>query len=148
MRQSHCHILSHDMLHHCLSSNNSLENEQQQRGGTHSTMQKCEECAADSSRVHYFKSDYIIQLIAFQWNSLVCMVHQTIPFLWRWVWLIRMTPPLFPVTVGNCLFPSVHLFINFVPRPAPHFICIYNYTRVTAFLFCGNYCRTGFNCVV
>ena len=99
-------------------------------------------------RVHYFKSDYIIPLIGFQWGSLVCMVHQKIPFMWRWVWLTRMTPPLFPVTVGNCLFPSVHPFINFVPRPTPYFICIYNYTHVTAFLFCGNYRRTGFNCVV
>ena len=80
VRQWHYHILSYDMLHHCLSSNNSLENEQQQRGGTRSTMWNCEECVADNSRVHYFKSGYVIQLIAFQWDSLVCMVHQTVLF--------------------------------------------------------------------
>ena len=70
-------------------------------------MQKCEECAADSSRVHYFKSDYIIQLIAFQWGSLVCMVHQTIPFLWRWVWLTTLVSGnSWKLPVSKC--PSFH----------------------------------------
>ena len=37
--QSHCSILSHDALHHCLSSNSSLENGEGELGH-HSLLQK------------------------------------------------------------------------------------------------------------
>jgi len=78
--QSRCSILSHDTLHHCLNSNSSLENSEREirhlsrycrnyrntsrivfRGRAYST--------TGNSRVHYLKSGYVIQLIAFRWDK-------------------------------------------------------------------------------
>ena len=74
--------LQYDTLHHCFSSSSSLENGKRELGH----LCYCRNCkntstillrehaypATGNSRVHYLKSDYIIQLIAFWWNT-ACM---------------------------------------------------------------------------
>ena len=78
--QSCCSILSHDTLHHCLSSNSSLENSEREQGhlshyysNRKNTLRivfrERAYSATGNSRVHYLKSGYIIQLIAFRWDK-------------------------------------------------------------------------------
>ena len=105
--QSDCSILSHDALRHCLSSNSSLQNGEHELGHLFRCCRSCKNTstillreraysATGNSRVHYLKSGYVIQLIAFRWDtacirsspidsregypSLLSMVHQTLPF--------------------------------------------------------------------
>ena len=77
--QSHCSILSHDALRHCLSNNSSLENGERELGHffrycrsfkNTSTilLGEREYSATGNSRVHFSKSGYVIQLIAFRWD--------------------------------------------------------------------------------
>ena len=93
--QSRCSILSHDPLHHYLSSNDSLENSERELGYLFCYYRSCKntltvllgECAhfaTGISRVHYLNCGYVIQLIAFQWDTLRYAVHQTLP------WLVRL----------------------------------------------------------
>ena len=81
--QSHCSILSHDVLHHYLSSNSCLENDERELRRLFCYCRSCKNTSTvllrkhtysttGISRVHYLKSDYIIQLIVFQWDR-VCM---------------------------------------------------------------------------
>ena len=77
--QSRCTILSHDTLHHCLSSTSNLENSERELGH----LRYCRNCkntstvllrehafsTTSNSREHYFKSGYIIKLIAFRWDT-------------------------------------------------------------------------------
>ena len=85
--QSRCSILSHDALHHCLSSNNSLENGERELGHLFHYCRSCKNSSTillreraysttGNSRVHYLKTDYIIQLIAFRWNMAYKQVSQ------------------------------------------------------------------------
>ena len=75
--QSCCSILSHDTLHHCLSSNSSLEREQGHLSRYYSNRKNTSRIvfreraysATGNSRVHYLKSGYVIQLIAFRWDK-------------------------------------------------------------------------------
>ena len=75
-----CSILSHDTLHHCLSSNNSLENSEREQGHlsryysnrkntSRIVFRERAYSATGNSRVHYLKSGYVIQLIAFRWDK-------------------------------------------------------------------------------
>ena len=70
--QSHCSILSHDALRHCLSSNSSLENGERELGHLFHYCRSCKNTstillgeraysATGNSRVYYLKSGYIIQ---------------------------------------------------------------------------------------
>ena len=100
--QSHCSILSHDTLHHCLSSNSSLENGKRELGHLFCYCRSCKntltvllkECAfpaTGNSRVHYLKSDYIIQLIAFRLDT--AYIHSSPDpsyILQKCVWLARL----------------------------------------------------------
>ena len=87
--QSRCSILSHDALHNCFSSNSSLENSERELGHFSRYYRNCKNTsrivfreraypATGNSRVHYLKSGYVIQLIAFWWDK---AVHQTLPSL-------------------------------------------------------------------
>ena len=78
--QSRCSILSHDALHHCFSSNRSLENSEREPGHLSRYYRNCKNTsrivfrkhaypATGNSRVHYLKSSYVIQLIAFRWDK-------------------------------------------------------------------------------
>ena len=78
--QSRCSILSHDALHHCFSSNNNLENSKREPGHLSRYYRNCKNTsrivfreraysATGNSRVHYLKSGYVIQLIAFRWDK-------------------------------------------------------------------------------
>ena len=78
--QSSCGILSHDTLHHCLSSNSSLENSEREQGHlsryysnrkntSRIVFRERAYSATGNSRVHYLKSGYVIQLIAFWWDK-------------------------------------------------------------------------------
>ena len=78
--QSRCSILSHDTLHHCFSSDNSLENSERELGHLSRYYRNCKSTsrivfrertypATGNSRVHYLKSGYVIQLIAFWWDK-------------------------------------------------------------------------------
>ena len=104
MVQSCCSILSHDALHHCLSSNSSLENSKIKLGQlfcycrNHKNtstilLRYCAYSATGNSRVHYLKSGYVIQPIAFQWDA-ACMGSLPDPshffFLQKWVWLVKL----------------------------------------------------------
>ena len=77
--QSHCSILSHDTLHHHLSSNSCLENDNRELGHLFRYCRNCKNTstilreergysATGNSRVHYLKSGYVIKLIAFWWD--------------------------------------------------------------------------------
>ena len=76
--QSRCSILSHDTLHHCLSSNSSHENGERELGHLFATavavkaltilLRERAIFSTGNSRVPCLKSDYIIQLIAFRWD--------------------------------------------------------------------------------
>ena len=78
--QSCCSIWSHDTLHHCLSSNSSLENSEREQGHlsryysnrkntSRIVFRERAYSATGNSRVHYLKSGYVIQLIAFRWDK-------------------------------------------------------------------------------
>ena len=78
--QSHCSILSHDALRHYLSSNSSLENGERELGHLFRYCRSCKNTstillgeraysATGNSRVYYLKSGYVIQLIAFRWDT-------------------------------------------------------------------------------
>ena len=78
--QSCCSILSHDTLHHCLSSNSSLENSEREQGHLSRYCRNCKNTsrivirehaysATGNSGAHYLKSGYVIQLIAFRWDT-------------------------------------------------------------------------------
>ena len=78
--QSRCSILSHDALHHCFSSNSNLENSKREPGHLSRYYRNCKNTwrivfreraypATGNSRVHYLKSGYVIQLIAFRWDK-------------------------------------------------------------------------------
>ena len=100
--QSHCSILSHDALRHCLSSNSSLENGERKLGHLFCYCRSCKNTstillreraysATGNSRVDYFKSGYIIQLIAFRWDT-ACIHRSPDPssLLQKWVGLARL----------------------------------------------------------
>ena len=89
--QSRCSILSHDALHHCFSSNSSLENSERDPKHLSRYYRNCKNTsrivfrerayrATGNSRVHYLKSSYIIQLIAFRWDK-ACMRSSPDPSL-------------------------------------------------------------------
>ena len=89
--QSCCSILSHDTSHHCLSSNSSLENSKREQGHlsryysnrkntSRIVFRERAYSATCNSRVHYLKSGYIIQLIAFQWDK-ACICSSPDPSL-------------------------------------------------------------------
>ena len=78
--QSDCSILSHDALRHCLSSNSSLENGEHELGHLFRYCRSCKNTSAillreraysatGNSRMHYLKCGYVIQLIAFRWDT-------------------------------------------------------------------------------
>ena len=78
--QSDCSILSHDTLRHCLSGNSCLENGERELGHLFRYYRSCKNTstlllgeraysATGNSRVHYLKSGYVIQLIAFRWDT-------------------------------------------------------------------------------
>ena len=78
--QSCCNILSHDTLHHCLSSNSSLENSEREQGHlsryysnpkntSRIVFRERAYSATGNSRVHYLKCGYIIELFAFRWDK-------------------------------------------------------------------------------
>ena len=118
MVQSCCSILSHDALYHCLSSNSSLENSKIKLGQlfcycrNHKNtstilLRYCAYSATGNSRVHYLKSGYVIQPIAFQWDA-ACMGSLPDPSLF------------FFAEVG--LACKTRLFhSSLVPRPHPAF---------------------------
>ena len=100
--QLHCSILSHDALHHCLSSNNSLENGERELGHIFCYCRSCKNSSTillgeraysttGNSRVHYLKYGHAIQLIAFQWNT-ACLHSSPDPslLLRKGVWLERL----------------------------------------------------------
>ena len=75
--QSRRSILLHAALHHCFSSNSNLENGEREPGHLSRYYRNCKNTlrivfreraytATGNSRVHYLKSGYIIQLIAFR----------------------------------------------------------------------------------
>ena len=89
--QSCCSILSHDALHHCLSSNSSLENSEGELGHLSRYYRNCKNTsrivfreriypATGISRVHYLKSGYIIQL------GLACETRAELDFMHK-LWL-------------------------------------------------------------
>ena len=72
--QSCCSILSHDTLHHCLSSNSSLENSEREQGHLSRYYSNRKNTSRIVFReraysVHYLKSGNVIQLIAFRWDK-------------------------------------------------------------------------------
>ena len=78
--QSDCSILLHDALRHCLSSNSSLENSERELGHLFRYCRSCKNTstillgeraysATGNLRVYYLKSGYVIQLIAFRWDT-------------------------------------------------------------------------------
>ena len=80
VRPNHVAVFCHDTLHHCFSSNSSLENSERELGHLSRYYRNCKNTsrivfreraypATDNSRVHYLKSDYVIQLIAFRWDK-------------------------------------------------------------------------------
>ena len=84
--QSRCSILSHGTLHHCFSSNSSLENSKRELHVGHLSRyyRNCKNTlrivfreraypATGNLRVHYLKSGYVIQLIAFRWKYAVIL---------------------------------------------------------------------------
>ena len=102
--QSDCSILSHDALRHCLSSNSCLENGERELGHLFRYCRSCKNTstlllgeraysATGNSRVHYLKSGYVIQLIAFRWDT-TCIRSSPDPslLLRKWVWLARLGP--------------------------------------------------------
>ena len=99
---SHYSILSHDALCHCLGSNSSLENSKRELGHLLCYCRNCKNTlpivlreraysATGNSRLHYLKSGYVIQLIAFRWNT-ACIHSSPDPSLlfWKWVGLARL----------------------------------------------------------
>ena len=89
--QSRCSILSHDALHHCFSSNSSLENSEREPGHLSCYYRDCKNTwrivfreraypATGNSRVHYLKYRYVIQLIAFWWDK-ACICSSPDPSL-------------------------------------------------------------------
>ena len=100
--QSDCSILSHDALRHCLSSNSSLKNGERELGHLFRYYRSCKNTstllpgerayfATGNSRVHYLKSGYVIQLIAFRWDT-ACIRSSPDPslLLRKWVRLARL----------------------------------------------------------
>ena len=100
--QSDCSILSHDALRHCLSSNSSLENGEHELGHLFRYCRSCKNTSAillreraysatGNSRVHYLKSGYVIQLIAFRWDT-ACIRSSPDPslLLRKWVGPARL----------------------------------------------------------
>ena len=100
--QSDCSILSHDALRHCLSSNSCLENGERELGHLFRYCRSCKNTltlllggraysATGNSRVQYLKSGYVIQLIAFRWDT-ACIRSSPDPslLLRKWVWLARL----------------------------------------------------------
>ena len=97
--QSDCSILPHDALHHCLSSNSCLENGEHELGHLFRYCRSCKSTstlllgeraysATGNSKVHYLKSGYVIQLIAFRWDT-ACIRSSPDPslLLRKWVGL-------------------------------------------------------------
>ena len=104
--QSHCSILSHDALRHCLSSNSSVENGEGELGHLFRYCRSCKNTSTKllgeraysetgNSRVHYLKSGYVIQLIAFRWD-MACTRSSPDPslLLRKWVGLARLVTHL------------------------------------------------------
>ena len=100
--QSDCSILSHDALRHCLSSNSSLQNGEHELGHLFRCCRSCKNTstillreraysATGNSRVHYLKSGYVIQLIAFRWDT-ACIRSSPDPslLLRKWVGPARL----------------------------------------------------------
>ena len=111
--QSRCSILSHDTLHHCLSCNKSLENGDRELGHLLCYCSSCckntfltilfGECAHSTIgnlRVHYLKSDYVIELIAFWWDT-TCIHSSPDPSLFQEVGLTPET--ILNTGTGQCL---------------------------------------------
>ena len=78
--QSRCSILSHDTLHHCLSSNASFQNGDRELEYLFRYCRNCKNISTillrqraysttGNSRVDYLKSGYVIQLVAFRWDT-------------------------------------------------------------------------------
>ena len=104
--QSDCSILSHDALRHCLSSNSSLQNGEHELGHLFRCCRSCKNTstillweraysATGNSRVHYLKSGYVIQLIAFRWDT-ACIRSSPDPslLLRKWVGPARLSREL------------------------------------------------------
>ena len=100
--QSDCSILPHDALRHCLSSNSCLENSEHELGHLFRYCRSCKNTstlllgkraysATGNSKVHYLKSGYVIQLIAFRWDT-ACIHSSPDPslLLRKWVGLARL----------------------------------------------------------
>ena len=92
--QSHCSILSHDTLHHCLSNNSSLElghpfhYYRSYKNASTILLREHAYSATGKSRVHYLKSGYVIKLIAFWWDkACICGSPDPSPLLRKWVGL-------------------------------------------------------------
>ena len=89
--QSCCNISTIDTSHHCLSSNSSLENNIRKLEHLSHYSRNSENTprivfrehaysATGNSRMHYLKSGYVIQLIAFRWD-MACIHHLSDPSL-------------------------------------------------------------------
>ena len=115
--QSDCSILSHDALRHCLSSNSSLQNGEHELGHLFRCCRSCKNTstillreraysATGNSRVHYLKSGYVIQLIAFRWDT-ACIRSSPDPSLLfrKWVGPARLGGIL-PLTITMNLIVS------------------------------------------
>ena len=92
--QSCYNILSHDTLHHCLSSNNGLENSERELGHL---FRYCRSC---KNTLTLLLGELRHQLIAFWWD-MACIQNQpdSSLFLQKWIWLAR--PATANVHCGN-----------------------------------------------
>ena len=79
VRSNHVTVFCH-MIHHCLRSNSSLESSERELEHLSCYCRNCKKhlrivfrehaySATGNSRVHYLKSGYVIQLIAFWWDT-------------------------------------------------------------------------------
>ena len=98
--QSRCSILSHDTLHHYLSSNSSLENDEHEVGHLFCYCRNCKNTstillreraysATGNSRVHYLKIwlRHPANCIPVG-HGLYTQFTRPFPFLRKWVWLV------------------------------------------------------------
>ena len=172
--QSCCSILSHDTLHHCLSSNSSLENSKREQGHlsryysnrkntSRIVFRERAYSATSNSRVHYLKSGYVIQLIAFRWDK-ACVRSSPDPSLScgsgsSWLARLPRTQPG-PFETERAWYPLFAHALNFpdipgipdntlIPPCAVTFTCtlpyIYSYTADNG---CMHAVRPGFCRVV
>ena len=105
--QSHCSILSHYTLHHCLSSNRSLENGNRELENRFCYYRSCKkhfnysillrECAHFATGISFeiWLHHLVSCIICIPMGDNLCTLFtNTLPFLVKEVWLVRLIAPI------------------------------------------------------